>query len=471
MKSFFKTPEREEKYSIMIGDFVGISGILLICFVSQIAYRGQLERIYLIASHLALWPRIVASVNLAVIFLGISLLFCILYIPILYIFGLYEFEWFFNKKQMFIKLSAGTLLGAILLFCFFKIFLRPLFIKEIWIFQFAAISFTLFLWRYIFSKKLFYNKPLRVLMTDKDRLLEKAEEQLNSKFVSQFLITAECSGEQLLNDDNRDYDKNNCDYEMIVYPFSQKLSQEHLIALVKRKFEGYSVCSSLTFYKNLTGRLPVFELEPQWLIDLSISLNLKKQFQQRIKRIIDIVFSSIGIVISLPVMVLAAIAIKTTSRGPIFFVHERLGVYRKPFRLYKFRTMVDDAEKATGPVWARVHDPRITKTGGLLRRTRMDELPQFFNILLGDMSFIGPRPIRKYFADILSKEFPYYFLRFYVKPGLTGWAQVSGDYGDTLEKQLDKLEYELFYIHEYSLLLDAVIFLKTIQNVLRAKGQ
>jgi lipopolysaccharide/colanic/teichoic acid biosynthesis glycosyltransferase len=144
---------------------------------------------------------------------------------------------------------------------------------------------------------------------------------------------------------------------------------------------------------------------------------------------------------------------------------------RGPFRLFKFRTMIDNAEKVTGPMWAKKDDPRITPIGKFFRKTRIDELPQFFNVLGGDMSFIGPRPIRKFFADKLSKEFPYYFLRFYVKPGLTGWAQVSGDYGDTVEGQLKKLEYELFYIHEYSLLLDGVIFLKTVQRVLGAKGQ
>jgi exopolysaccharide biosynthesis polyprenyl glycosylphosphotransferase len=258
---------------------------------------------------------------------------------------------------------------------------------------------------------------------------------------------------------------------MVVYPFLTKLSQEEMVSLVKEKFSGKRVCSSVTFYKNITGSFPVFELDPQWLIDHSISLTLSNQVQKRIKRIADILFSLIGILVSLPIMTVVAVLIKLTSKGRVLFVHDRLGLNKKPFKLYKFRTMIEGAERETGPVWARKDDPRVTKLGKVLRKTRLDELPQFFNVLKGDMSFVGPRPIREFFAEKLSKEFPYYYLRFYVKPGLTGWAQVSGSYGETVEGQLRKLEYELFYIHEYSLLLDGVIILKTIQNVLSARGQ
>jgi lipopolysaccharide/colanic/teichoic acid biosynthesis glycosyltransferase len=133
--------------------------------------------------------------------------------------------------------------------------------------------------------------------------------------------------------------------------------------------------------------------------------------------------------------------------------------------------MIVNAEKDTGPVWASVNDPRVTTIGGFLRKSRLDELPQLYNVLKGEMSFIGPRPIRRFFADKLSKDFPFYFLRFYIKPGLTGWAQVAGDYGDSVEGQLQKLEYEVFYLQEYTLFLDAVIFLKTIKKVVWAKGQ
>ncbi|NCO67356.1 MAG: hypothetical protein COY75_10055 [Nitrospirae bacterium CG_4_10_14_0_8_um_filter_41_23] len=153
------------------------------------------------------------------------------------------------------------------------------------------------------------------------------------------------------------------------------------------------------------------------------------------------------------------------------FKQERLGQNEQPFTLMKFRTMIDNAEKTTGPKWASEDDSRITKVGKILRKARLDELPQFFNVLKGEMSFVGPRPIRKHFADMLAKEIPYYRLRFTVKPGLTGWAQVKGDYAGSKEGQKEKLEYDLYYIQNQSILFDLFIILKTVQTVLFRRGQ
>ena len=178
----------------------------------------------------------------------------------------------------------------------------------------------------------------------------------------------------------------------------------------------------LTLYDNLFGKYQT--TSKQLNTAQRTILALKNQFQQRIKRILDILLSLLNIIVALPVMAAIAAVIKLTSKGPILYVHERLGLNERPFMLYKFRTMIDNAEEATGPVWAEKNDPRITPFGRFLRKTRLDELPQLFNVLRGDMSFVGPRPIRKFFAEKLAEEFPYYFLRFYVKPGLTGWAQV-----------------------------------------------
>jgi lipopolysaccharide/colanic/teichoic acid biosynthesis glycosyltransferase len=141
-----------------------------------------------------------------------------------------------------------------------------------------------------------------------------------------------------------------------------------------------------------------------------------------------------------------------------------------PFTLVKFRTMVEDAEAASGPRWASREDPRITRIGRILRKTRLDEIPQLFNVLKGEMSFVGPRPIRKYFADLLAEKSPYYRLRFTAKPGLTGWAQSTGDYAGSMEGQLIKLEYDLFYILNRSMFMDLFIILKTFQTVLFRRG-
>jgi exopolysaccharide biosynthesis polyprenyl glycosylphosphotransferase len=178
-----------------------------------------------------------------------------------------------------------------------------------------------------------------------------------------------------------------------------------------------------------------------------------------------------GLVLSAPLMLLCALAIGLSSRGPVFFKQERLGRNEKPFTLIKFRTMIDNAEKETGPKWAGEHDPRITSVGRFLRKTRLDELPQFFNVLKGDMSVVGPRPIRKHFADILAQDIPYYHLRFAVKPGITGWAQVCSDYAGSVEGQREKLGYDLHYIRNQSLFFDLLILLKTVKTVLLQKGQ
>jgi exopolysaccharide biosynthesis polyprenyl glycosylphosphotransferase len=361
--------------------------------------------------------------------------------------------------------------ACLLLFTFLNIFWRRLFPLEVWGFHLIAVCIGIYFWRYVFAKKVQKRKPFCVLFRGRDALIERGKSYLSSNSGGRFFEISECSNESLLKNGSLQGNPQSNHHEMIVYPFLSKLSQYEMVSLVREKFSGKRVCNSLTFYKNLTGTFPVSELDPQWLVDLSISLTLANQVQQRIKRIIDIFFSFVGILISLPGMAVIALLINLTSKGPVLFVHDRLGLNKRPFKLYKFRTMVDNAEKSTGPVWAKKDDPRVTRLGKILRKTRLDELPQFFNVLKGDMSFVGPRPIRKYFADQLKEKFPYYFLRFYVKPGLTGWAQVSADYGDSVEGQLKKLEHELFYIHDYSLMLDAVIVLKTIQKVLSAKGQ
>jgi exopolysaccharide biosynthesis polyprenyl glycosylphosphotransferase len=190
-----------------------------------------------------------------------------------------------------------------------------------------------------------------------------------------------------------------------------------------------------------------------------------------INNILDKCFALCGILLSWPLMILSALAVRISSKGPVLFKQERLGLNEVPFVLMKFRTMIEDAEKSTGPKWASDNDPRITKVGKILRKTRLDELPQLFNVLKGEMSFVGPRPIRRHFADMLSKEISNYGLRFKVKPGITGWAQVNGGYAGTKEGQKEKFEYDLYYILNRSIWLDLLIILKTFKTVLLHKGQ
>lgn len=186
-------------------------------------------------------------------------------------------------------------------------------------------------------------------------------------------------------------------------------------------------------------------------------------------RFFDILLATIGGLFTFVPMLIIAFAIKFDSRGPVFFIQKRLGHYKRPVWLIKFRTMSVDAEKS-GPVWAQENDPRVTFVGRILRKIRFDEIPQLFNVLKGDLSFVGPRPIRKYFADLLKQYNSSYDRRFLVKPGLTGWAQIYAPYGTTIEEQLRKLPYDLRYLKGLSVKDYFMIIMLTLKTVLLGNG-
>jgi sugar transferase (PEP-CTERM system associated) len=240
-------------------------------------------------------------------------------------------------------------------------------------------------------------------------------------------------------------------------------------ALLECRLRGILVEDWPTFYEKETGKILVAELRPSWLI-FSDGF-VKTPSSEIIKRGIDTVLSLIGLIVTFPLMLLIAASIRIDSPGPILFRQRRLGKHGRVFVIYKFRSMRDDAEHGTGPVWAREGDSRVTRVGRIIRRTRLDELPQLFNVLIGDMSFIGPRPERPEFVDELEEQIPFYRARLSVKPGITGWAQVRYHYGASVEDALEKLQYDLYYVKNVSLFLDLLILLNTIQVVLFARGR
>lgn len=206
---------------------------------------------------------------------------------------------------------------------------------------------------------------------------------------------------------------------------------------------------------------PLIEILPQMM----------PPWEQRIKRIIDVTVAFIVLIGFLPIWILVAIIIKLESPGPVLFRQKRVGKDGKNFTVYKFRSMVQDAERETGPVWAGKKDPRITFFGKIIRKLRIDEIPQFFNVLMNEMSLIGPRPERPFFVDKLKRKIPLYTRRLRMKPGITGWAQIKGGYDTSIENVKKKLEYDLFYIENVSLRMDLKILLNTIYVMLRGKGQ
>jgi sugar transferase (PEP-CTERM system associated) len=240
-------------------------------------------------------------------------------------------------------------------------------------------------------------------------------------------------------------------------------------ALLDCRVRGLRVSDAIDFYEELSGTIWVQGLYPQWLVYTG-GFNRSKSVV-RLKRCADVVFALLLTVLASPLLVLAAIAIKLDSRGPVLFRQIRVGRDGRTFVVYKFRSMCEDAENETGPMWAQEADCRVTRVGKVLRKIRLDELPQVFNVLRGEMSLVGPRPERPYFVDLLEREIPFYDLRHSVKPGITGWAQVSYPYGASVEAAREKLQYDLYYAKNMSLRLDALILLKTLRVVLFGKGR
>jgi len=249
-----------------------------------------------------------------------------------------------------------------------------------------------------------------------------------------------------------------------------KLSDSLVQQLMKMRLQGIPVYQLPDIYENLWYKLPSSLLQDTWFT-FSTGFNLMSgNINTRVKRVMDMMASALLLLLLSPVMLVVAILIKLDSPGPVFYSQERTGLNGKTFKVHKFRSMYQDAEKR-GAQWAQKRDPRITRVGYWLRLMRIDELPQVWNVLKGEMSLIGPRPERPQFDAQLKEAIPYYDVRYLVKPGITGWAQVLYPYGASIEDAYEKLSYDLYYIKNYSIWLDIAIFFKTIRVVLLGKGR
>lgn len=254
----------------------------------------------------------------------------------------------------------------------------------------------------------------------------------------------------------------------IVISLSEKRGVLPLKEILNCKLSGIDVLDAPSFYEEVMGKLFIEDTKPSWFI---FSDGFRITFLKRaLKRGFDIVVSLVGLMLASPFLLVSAILIKATSPGPVFFRQVRVGEREKPFVVYKLRTMRENAESGTGAVWAREKDPRITPIGNVLRKTRFDEIPQLVNVLKGDMSLIGPRPERPEFVETLKEMIPYYSERHFVKPGITGWAQVRYRYGASIEDAVEKLRYDLYYIKNLSFFLDMLIVLETVKVVLFGRG-
>jgi sugar transferase (PEP-CTERM system associated) len=256
--------------------------------------------------------------------------------------------------------------------------------------------------------------------------------------------------------------------DRIVVGLSDRRGKLPVEELLRAKMAGIRVEDATTTYERVTGKILIDDLRPSWLI-FSDGFRVSR-VTRLMKRTIDLALSLMLAIVTLPLMLLTALLVLLEDGRPILYCQERVGENGRTFVLSKFRSMRKDAEKGGKPIWATDGDDRITRVGRLIRKTRLDELPQLWNVVRGDMSFVGPRPERPFFVEQLSQQIPFYQQRHAVKPGLTGWAQVKYRYGSSLEDAMEKLRYDLYYIKHLSVFFDLTIVFDTVKVVLFRKG-
>jgi len=256
--------------------------------------------------------------------------------------------------------------------------------------------------------------------------------------------------------------------EIVVALTERRAGSMPLRQLLDCKLAGIKVYDLNSHFEKTLGQIRIDFLSASWLI-FGDGFN-QGTLRTAVKRLFDIVCATLLIVVSAPVMLITALLIKLESRGPVLYRQERVGLSGKSFLVTKFRSMRTDAEKDGKPRWASTNDDRITRIGHIIRRLRIDELPQLFNVLKGEMSLVGPRPERPFFVEQLTQEIPFYAVRHSVKPGVTGWAQVRYPYGATVQDSQEKLQFDLYYVKNHTLFLDLVVLLETVGVVLTGKG-
>ncbi|WP_242119541.1 TIGR03013 family XrtA/PEP-CTERM system glycosyltransferase [Sphingomonas lacusdianchii] len=255
----------------------------------------------------------------------------------------------------------------------------------------------------------------------------------------------------------------------VVLALEERRNALPLKDLLRIRTTGVHVNEISTFLERETGRVDLDSVSPSWLI-FSDGFSSGRMVSSAFKRLFDVTASLLLLTLTLPVLVVAAIAVKLDSRGPVFYRQRRVGLYSTGFDIPKLRSMRTDAEAAGTAIWAEKNDPRITRIGRILRKTRIDELPQCWSVLIGEMSFVGPRPERPEFVSALEDKLPYYAERHMVKPGITGWAQINYPYGASIDDARQKLEYDLYYAKNYSPFLDLLILLQTLRVVIWSGG-
>lgn len=465
MKDFLKSPLKKKQYFLITVDGLLVLSVFILSYIFRIVFFEG-------SNAILVWQRLTWLLLFAVC--------CHLFN--FYIFELYNINYKRSNFSLLLYVSTAVIISVGLIAILSYFFPKAKIGRVLLGFHVPIVIAVIFLWRklsYHIMEKSFAGNNL--LLLGSDSFTERIKEDYLPYYYSEYQLCGvvsdfdEHTGVLIYNGSKYDSGFKNLietnHIKTLVIADDLKLSPELKSELIDLRFQGVEIYDVPTFTGKLFARIPVNITDAEWLLFANQDRSFRPAIYLKIKRVIDLLVSLFGLIFLSPLLLIIAIVVKLTSKGPVFFKQERLGLNEEPFTLIKFRTMIENAEKATGPKWSSKDDPRITPIGRFLRRTRLDEIPQLYNIFKGEMSIIGPRPIRKHFADKLGEKFPFYRLRFMVKPGVSGWAQVNGGYAGSEEAQLEKLEYELFYIKNQSLFLDLIIFFKTIQTVLFRRGE
>ena len=444
MKAWATSTHKQRQYALIAGDVAVFAASLALAIGVRVAMAEQ--GALAIANRIGVLPA------------GFLLL---LYVVTFHVFDLYSLARgkTLRRYQLAMPLAIGAVLvlSVTLLFAFSPG--EVVFGRTVLLVQAGAMWVGALLWRQAFLRRILPTLKPRTLallgIGEKEAvLMEELRSAFSDLFEIRVLGPEDSSGS-----------------EIIVCPQTRDTPESILNRALEYRRSGARVTTLPNIYSAYQGRVPLAAIDAGWVLEHAAIDS--GRVTERLRRVLDILSALVGLILASPIILVAGIIIKLTSRGPVFFSQERLGMSERPFRCYKLRTMIQEAEVASGPKWAEEDDPRITRIGRFLRKSRLDEVPQLCNVLRGEMALVGFRPIRQHFADQLAETVPFYRARFAIKPGLTGWPQVrhKNSYAGSVEDQAEKLEYELFYLQNRSLFLDAYIAIKTVQVMLFGRGQ
>ncbi|MFW6148005.1 MAG: sugar transferase [Thermodesulfobacteriota bacterium] len=435
----------------------------------------------LLATYLSPLIRLGHASNVLYHYTGATTFTLFLYLVMLYIFDLYNVNRDFTSRDSALRIAMAVMIAGFLAAFLFYSLPRWRYGRGIFLIQIITVWLLVLGWRRIFS--LVFPGTVakeRILIVGAGRCSTALYELLKSR-VSPYKVVG------FLDDDEAKLQKTvgspavlgttdqliqiaaRRKVKTAIVAITHNRPKRLIHGILEAKLKGINIVEMPMVFEGLTRRVPVEHIHDEWLLFAGGFYLISKEYLQKVKRLIDLAFSTVFLTVSLPVLGIVALAIRLDSKGPIFYKQNRIGKGGSEFSLWKFRSMVANAEEK-GVVWAKENDKRVTRVGKVLRLLRIDEIPQLFNVLRGEMSLIGPRPERPEFVKELETQVPYYLVRHTVRPGITGWAQVNYRYGASAEDALRKLEYDLYYIKNMSLLLDLKILLKTIGVVIFGQG-